>query len=85
MKEFYKIRNDSFYDADLYPDDLSWILERMTKITASTSLRSTARKMGISASHLSRLISGKVRPGPKLLKFLGLHEVRIYVDNSSDK
>jgi transcriptional regulator with XRE-family HTH domain len=38
-----------------------------------------AGEIGISESLLSRIRKGATTPGPKLLKYLGLREQRIYV------
>ena len=42
---------------------------------------SLARRIGISRSHMSRLLDGKAKPGKKVLDYLGLKAVVIYVDN----
>lgn len=39
---------------------------------------SFAASLGISTSHLSNIFGGKKKPGPKLLKALGLVEQTIY-------
>ncbi len=49
------------------------------------SIAAQARCIGISRSHMSRLLDGLVRPGPKVLSYLGLKEQRIYVDIVSEK
>lgn len=54
------------------------------EVLSEGSIRSAAKKIGISASHLSRIQSGNVRPGPKVLNYMGLKEERIYVDNTEE-
>jgi hypothetical protein len=42
-------------------------------------IRAWGRARRISASHVSRVIRGEMRPGPKLLTALGLKESTVYV------
>lgn len=44
-----------------------------------------ARSIGISKSHLSRLLASKARPGKKVLDWMGLRSEVIYVDNYPGK
>lgn len=40
-----------------------------------------ARQIGISRSHMSRLLRREAKPGAKVLKFLGLESLVVYVDD----
>lgn len=40
-----------------------------------------ARAIGISRSHMSRLMGCQVKPGKKVLDWMGMSRVVIYVDN----
>ena len=42
------------------------------------TLRALARKMGVSAGHLSRVLRGETKPGPKILDYLGFEEVPFF-------
>lgn len=42
------------------------------------SIQQAAWRIGISDSHLSHVLSGKDKPGPKLLRWMGLKRVYTY-------
>ena len=65
------------------PYDLNELRMALADVVRSfESPAACSRDMGISRSHLSRLLSGKVKPGKKVLDWLGLKSVVIYVDIS---
>lgn len=57
-------------------DELKNVLR--ARVTESTSMRECARELGVTAAHVSSVLLGDGRLGPKLLRALGYRSVPMY-------
>jgi hypothetical protein len=55
------------------------LVRLLVRKCAETTLRKTAKQMGLSAAYLSSVISGGQRPGPKLLRAMKMRRVIHYI------
>lgn len=57
------------------------IVAELRRIVGASSQRKAAQELGVSVTYINAVLSGKMRPGPKLYSALGYRRVTAYERN----
>ena len=61
--------------------EVIWDLEALKSRLEDETDAELARYLGVSRSHIGRVLRGQVNPGKKILDEIGLKTLVVYVDN----